>query len=107
MEKALYTIDDIRKIVGPIAEKYCLPAVYVFGSYALGTQTPTSDIDTSGTSLTSLFSLGALYNDFDNAFKVPVDMVTVGAIEQKPKMPSDIVFRDNVLRDRRQIYGIT
>ncbi|MGM9606129.1 MAG: nucleotidyltransferase family protein [Oscillospiraceae bacterium] len=52
-------------IIQPIAEKYQIPAIYLFGSYARGTATDESDIDLlvdiTGTSLTSLFSLGALY----------------------------------------------
>ena len=32
----VYTVDELKKIVAPIAEKYQLPAVYVFGSYARG-----------------------------------------------------------------------
>ena len=32
----IYTLDEIRRIVLPIAQKYRLPAVYLFGSYARG-----------------------------------------------------------------------
>lgn len=106
----VYTLDEIREIVTPIAKKYRLPAVYVFGSYARGTQTEGSDIDflvdTTGTALTSLFSLGALYADLEAAFEVPVDMVTVSSIEQEARMPSDRYFREAVLRERRQIYAV-
>ena len=53
----VYTIDQIKAIVTPIAEKYHLPAIYLFGSYARGTATDGSDIDllvdTTGTDLTS------------------------------------------------------
>lgn len=106
----VYTLEAIQKIVAPIAKKYHLPAVYVFGSYARGTQTEGSDIDllvdTTGTALTSLFSLGALYSDLEDAFEVPVDMVTVSSIEQEARMPSDRYFRESVLRERRQIYAV-
>lgn len=51
----VYTIDQIKAIVTPIAEKYHLPAIYLFGSYARGTATDGSDIDllvdTTGTDL--------------------------------------------------------
>ena len=30
----VYTLDEIRRRVQPVAEKYHLKAVYVFGSYA-------------------------------------------------------------------------
>ena len=39
----IYTIEEIRRIITPIAKKYRLPAVYLFGSYARGDATETSD----------------------------------------------------------------
>ena len=54
----IHTIESIANIIEPIAKKYHLPAVYLFGSYARGTATEVSDIDllvdTTGTSLISL-----------------------------------------------------
>jgi predicted nucleotidyltransferase len=46
----IYTIEQIKELVVPIAEKYKLKAVWVFGSYARGEQTrgeqtEESDID--------------------------------------------------------------
>ena len=41
----VYTIDDLRRIIAPIAEQYGLRAVYVFGSYARGEANADSDID--------------------------------------------------------------
>lgn len=58
----IYTLEDLRRIIAPIAERYRLRAVYLFGSYAHNTATEDSDIDllvdTEGTELKSLFSLG-------------------------------------------------
>ena len=106
----IYTLEQIRDAVAPIAKKYQIPAVYLFGSYARGTATEESDIDllvdTTGTDLTSLLKLGALYCDLEASFEVPVDMVTVGAIEQKPQMKNDQIFRENVLRERKMIYAV-
>lgn len=106
----IYTLDEIKAIVAPIAEKYHLPAVYIFGSYARGTATDESDIDllvdTSGTELTSLFALGGLYCDLEEALGKELDLVTVDSLTQKARMPSDLTFRENVNRERKQIYAV-
>lgn len=39
------TLDEIRRIIVPIAQKYNLSAVYLFGSYARGTAKEDSDLD--------------------------------------------------------------
>ena len=36
MEVKTYTIDEIKNIVTPIAEKYQIAQVYLFGSFARG-----------------------------------------------------------------------
>ena len=60
----IYTISDLQNVIAPIAKKYQIPAIYLFGSYAKGIATESSDIDllidTTGTALTNLLSLGAL-----------------------------------------------
>ena len=35
----VYTLEQLREKITPIAEKYRIPAVYVFGSYARGEAT--------------------------------------------------------------------
>lgn len=39
------TLNEIRRIIVPIAQKYDLSAVYLFGSYARGTAREDSDLD--------------------------------------------------------------
>lgn len=41
----IYTIDEIREKVKPIAEKYGIEKVWLFGSYARGEATEESDVD--------------------------------------------------------------
>lgn len=83
----------------PIIEKYHIPAMYLFGSYARGTANEDSDIDflvnTTGKELTSLLRLGALYCDLEEAFDKSIDLITVRAIMQKSSMSSDADFRDS------------
>lgn len=105
-----YTIDEIKAIIIPIAEKYRLKAVFLFGSYARGTASDASDIDlmvdTSGTDLDTLFKLGALYDELSHAFCKEIDLITVASIEQPTIRESEIAFRENVIRERKNLYAV-
>ena len=106
----IYAIEALKKMIAPIAKKYHLPAVYLFGSYARGTATEVSDIDllvdTTGTSLTSLLALGALYCDLEEALKKPIDLITISSLEQRAQMPSDLDFRKAVMEERVKLYAV-
>lgn len=94
----------------PIAKKHKIPAIYLFGSYARGVATEESDIDllvdTTGTSLTSLLALGALYCDLEETLKKPIDLITVSSLQQRAQMPSEQDFREAVLNERVKLYDV-
>lgn len=104
----IYTVDEITSIVRPIAERYGLRAVYLFGSYARGTATVDSDIDllidTTGTKIKSLLQVAAVYCDLEEALGKPVDLVTVSSLEQRAQMPSEKNFRKTVWDEKVDIY---
>ncbi len=104
----IYTLEELQAIIIPIAKKYDLPAVYIFGSYARGDATEKSDIDilvdTTGTKVKSLFSLGALYCDLEDALGKSIDLITLSSLYQKEQMPSDQLFRETVLKEKVDIY---
>ena len=106
----VYTIQEIRSKVMPLLVKYRIPAMYLFGSYARGDATENSDIDflidTTGTELTSLLRLGALYCDLEEAFQKPIDLITVRSIMQESSMESDIDFRNTVLKERVRLDDV-
>ena len=106
----IYTLEEIRSRTLPIIQKYHIPAMYLFGSYARGQATEDSDldflVDTTGTSFTSLLRLGALYCDLENAFEKRVDLITVRSIMQNTDMASDIDFRNAVLRERVRLDAV-
>ena len=106
----IYTIEKIRKLICPIAEKYHLKAAYLFGSYARNEAREDSDIDflvdTSGTNLKSLMTLGALYCEIEETFHKSIDLITVSSIEQPVRLPSEVDFRENIQRERVSLYAV-
>ena len=107
---AVYSIAEIRSRVADVAEKHGLKAVYLFGSYARGTATAESDVDLlvdiSGAGIRSLLQLSALLCDLEDALGKRVDLVTTRSLEQPIRMPSDAYFRENLQRERVEIYAV-
>lgn len=104
----IYTVNEIRQLVTPVAKKYNLAAVYLFGSYARGQATEKSDVDlivdTTGTSAKGLFALGAIYCDFENALQKDIDLITVDSLRQPARLSSDIDFRNAVEKEHVILY---
>ena len=104
----IYVVDEIARIVKPIAERHGLRAVYLFGSYAWGTATEASDIDllidTTGTNIKSLLQVAAVYCELEDAPGKRVDLLTVSSLEQKAQMASEQNFRKTVWNEKVDIY---
>ncbi|GHV40767.1 nucleotidyltransferase [Clostridia bacterium] len=105
----VYTIEQLKERVAPVAQKHGLPAVYIFGSYARGEATEQSDVDIlvdkTGTALTGLFEMGGLYNDFCEVFEKEVDLITTSALEQKRTIERTPWFVENVNGEKVKLYG--
>ena len=103
-----YTLSEIKAIVSRLARQYGAERIYLFGSYARGTATDSSDIDllidTSGTNIKSLLTLSAVYCDLEDALRKSIDLITVSSLEQRPQMENDVRFRDTVLKERVNLY---
>ena len=106
----VYSVEEIRHIVAPIARKYRVKSVYLFGSYAKNQATETSDIDlivdTAGSELKGLFALGALYCELKEALQKEIDLITVSSLEQELRLPSEKQFRDNIKQERIMLYDV-
>ena len=107
----IYSIEEIRNRVTPVARKYNLPKVYLFGSYARGEATEGSDvdilIDRAGSAIygRGLFGMAAVYNDLREALGKELDLVTVAALEQDSGYPSARRFSETIRRERVSLYG--
>lgn len=78
-----YTIEEIKTIVEPIARKYGVERVYLFGSHACGDATENSDVDlrVDKGSLKGMFALCGLYTEIEEALQMKVDILTTGSLE--------------------------
>ena len=67
----IYTLDEIRAIAVPIAERHQLKRLALFGSYARGEANEQSDLDFRADipSDFGMFRLGALQSDLEEALK--------------------------------------
>ena len=104
-----YTLDEIAQRIRPVAEKYHLRAVYVFGSYARGEAREDSDvdlvIDDTDSGLRG-FAYGGLYGDLRDALEKDIDMVPVSGLDLPAQHKSDADFREAVQKERREIYAV-
>lgn len=97
-------LQNLKNIVLPIAQKYGLEAVYLFGSQARGEETPASDYDfyIRGGSLRGLFQLSGLLQDLKQALRSDVDIVLA---PQKPEHGKiDAYLLDGIKKDGVLLY---
>jgi len=105
----IYTLDELREKITPIAEKYEIPAVYIFGSYARGEATEDSDVDVlfdgRGVKFPGMFGLGGLYNDLEESLRKDISLVEEAALEEPRVKVKRPWFYENVNREKVMVYG--
>lgn len=84
MNNNIFTIRDIQNLVKPIAEKYGVKEIYLFGSYARGEANESSDLDFlvfggDGFKPTMIFSLA---EDLREVLKKDVDVFEINEINE-------------------------
>ncbi|GBU20970.1 nucleotidyltransferase [Fibrobacteres bacterium R8-0-B4] len=84
-KKPKYTIEEIRRKVAPIAKRYGLVRMYLFGSYAVGNAKAGSDIDfrVDVPKTMDYFKLCEVYGDLERSLNTKIDLLTTGALEEK------------------------
>lgn len=75
----VYTIEEIKCIVIPIAKSYGITSISLFGSYAQGKATKDSDLDfiIDKGELVGI-QYFSLLNDLKDAFDCEIDLLTTG-----------------------------
>lgn len=96
MNRKIYTIDEIKTLVKPLAEKYKTKEIYLFGSYARGEADEESDLDflvycDERFKLTLVFALG---EEMREVFKKDVDAFEIHEIN------TDSDFYKTIMKER-------
>jgi len=74
------TLDAIRERVRPVAEKYNVVTLELFGSYADGVANETSDVDfftQFAVAIPSIFKVMGFREELSRSLGIPVDVVTL------------------------------
>ncbi len=104
----IYSINEIQSKIHFVAQKYRLKAVYIYGSYARGEATESSDvdflIDRTNSTIHNLLDLTALKIDLESILDKPVDITETYTIQQKSAQETSAFFVQNVLQERIKIY---
>ena len=98
MTGKIYSVSEIRDIVNPIASRYGIERMYLFGSYARGEAKAESDIDlrVDTGKLHGLFALGGLYTDLEERFGKKLDLLTTRSLDRR--------FLDSIAKEEILIY---
>ena len=96
---AQYTIEELKNIISPIAKKYQISHVYLFGSYARGDYNAESDIDLriDKGNLKGMFALCGFYTEIEDALGMKVDILTTGSLEES--------FLNDIQKDEVMLYA--
>ena len=78
----MYTVTDIQRIVAPIAARYGVERMTLFGSYARGENTSESDIDLRvDKGQVRGLQMAFLLTDLEDALKIKVDLLSTSALD--------------------------
>ena len=80
----MYSVADIQRIVSPIAARYGVRRMYLFGSYATGKNTPDSDVDLRiDKGDVRGMQMAFLLSDLEDALKLPVDLLSTSTLDER------------------------
>ena len=96
MSDHILTLTDIVSLVGPIAKKYRVKEIYLFGSYARGEADRNSDLDflVLGGENFKLTMIFALAEELREALKKDVDVFEINEINK------DSDFYNTIMKER-------
>jgi hypothetical protein len=96
MSGEILTISQIKEIIKPIAIKYHVKEIYLFGSYARGEATVESDLDflVFGGNSFKLTMIFALAEELRDVFQKDIDVFEIHEVNQES------AFFDTIMKER-------
>ena len=98
-ENGLLSIEEIRKICNSVFEKYPINFCYLFGSYAKGKETPTSDVDLLISANIRGLQFYGMVEDLRVALKKKVDVLDINQLK------NNLELTEEIFKDGLKIYG--
>ena len=94
-----HTIEELKLIVKPVAEKYGVEKIYLFGSVARGDDKWNSDYDfcIEKGKIRGLITLSGFFQDLRDAVGYEIDLVTTKSLEPE--------FLNTVMKEWIVVYG--
>ena len=94
----VYTIDELKNIIGDIAKQYGVKKVALFGSYSTGEETPDSDVDLLiSTEITGIRFFG-IAERLRKKLRKKIDLIEVRQLSNNQQL------LDDILKDGIKVY---
>ena len=102
---SVYTEREISDIISPVAKKYDIDRVYIFGSYARGEADENSDIDFYVEYSGSMgLKFCSFYADIEECTGKSVDIITRDALYNPVNMEKNKSLIERILSERKCVY---
>ena len=98
-EHGLLTVEDIRRKCSKVLEQYDVKFCYLFGSYAKGKETPTSDVDLLISVNIKGLKFYGLVEELRTALQKRVDILDINQLKE------NLELTEEILKDGIKIYG--
>ena len=98
MNKKIYSVNEIKSIVEPLAREYGVESLFLFGSYAKGNADENSDVDfriDKGDVRGIKFA--GLFTDLEEVLEKNVDLVTTASLDE--------AFRQRIAGEEILLYA--
>ena len=90
----MLTQKQISDVISKVASQYPIKRIFLFGSYATGTNTPNSDVDLLvefDTESVSLLTISSFKNNIEEMLSLPVDVIRTPIPEGSLIKPEKVI----------------